>query len=74
MVHPVESLTVIPEGLETEAVAPLLCGTEDLSRDSKTLADHPSAGLTIYSAIMRAGLKPGQWIVLPGAGGGLGHL
>lgn len=24
--------------------------------------------------MLRSGVKPGQWIVLPGAGGGLGHL
>ena len=32
------------------------------------------AGLTIYSAIAKANLKPNDWLVLPGAGGGLGHL
>ena len=32
------------------------------------------AGLTIYSAIAKAGLECGNWLILPGAGGGLGHL
>ena len=32
------------------------------------------AGLTIYSAIAKANLSLGDWMVLPGAGGGLGHL
>jgi len=32
------------------------------------------AGITMYSAITKLNLKPGQWLVLPGAGGGLGHL
>ncbi|EKV06736.1 hypothetical protein PDIG_76450 [Penicillium digitatum PHI26] len=31
-------------------------------------------GVTAYSACKRSGVKPGQWIVLPGAGGGLGHF
>lgn len=32
------------------------------------------AGLTIYAAIKKAGLKPGQRIGIMGCGGGLGHL
>ncbi|KAI2957130.1 hypothetical protein CBS147322_2235 [Aspergillus niger] len=31
-------------------------------------------GLTVYVACKRSNVKAGQWIVLPGAGGGLGHL
>lgn len=31
-------------------------------------------GVTAYTACKRSGVKPGQWIVLPGAGGGLGHF
>ncbi|KAL2206877.1 GroES-like protein [Sarocladium strictum] len=32
------------------------------------------AGLTAYAALRRAGTKPGQWLVVSGAGGGVGHL
>lgn len=31
-------------------------------------------GVTAYVACKRSQVKPGQWIVLPGAGGGLGHV
>lgn len=31
-------------------------------------------GVTAYVACKRSNVRPGQWIVLPGAGGGLGHL
>ncbi|KAJ9637210.1 hypothetical protein H2201_001607 [Coniosporium apollinis] len=31
-------------------------------------------GVTAYVACKRSAVRPGQWIVLPGAGGGLGHL
>lgn len=31
-------------------------------------------GVTAYSAAKRSNVKPGGWIVLPGAGGGLGHF
>ncbi|PLB53818.1 putative alcohol dehydrogenase [Aspergillus steynii IBT 23096] len=31
-------------------------------------------GVTAYTACKRSAVQPGQWIVLPGAGGGLGHL
>lgn len=32
------------------------------------------AGVTVYRAIKYSETVPGDWIVLPGAGGGLGHL
>lgn len=32
------------------------------------------AGLTVYSALKRSNARPGQWVVISGAGGGLGHL
>lgn len=31
-------------------------------------------GVTAYKACKTSEVKPGQWIVLPGAGGGLGHF
>ncbi|KAJ9640853.1 hypothetical protein H2204_003142 [Knufia peltigerae] len=31
-------------------------------------------GLTVYSALRKSGAHPGDWVVVPGAGGGLGHL
>ncbi|KAH0831547.1 Alcohol dehydrogenase 1 [Fonsecaea pedrosoi] len=32
------------------------------------------AGLTMYSAVAKARLRPGDWVLIPGAGGGLGHI
>lgn len=32
------------------------------------------AGVTVYKAIKESGVKAGEWLVIPGAGGGLGHL
>jgi propanol-preferring alcohol dehydrogenase len=32
------------------------------------------AGATIYSSIRRCELSPGDWIIISGCGGGLGHL
>jgi len=32
------------------------------------------AGVTTYSALRKADVKSGQWVVVAGAGGGLGHL
>jgi D-arabinose 1-dehydrogenase-like Zn-dependent alcohol dehydrogenase len=32
------------------------------------------AGATIYSSIKRCQLSPGDWIIISGCGGGLGHL
>ena len=32
------------------------------------------AGVTVYSALRKSGAESGSWVVLLGAGGGLGHL
>ena len=32
------------------------------------------AGMTVHSALRRARTQPGQWIIVSGAGGGLGHI
>ncbi|KAF2014752.1 alcohol dehydrogenase [Aaosphaeria arxii CBS 175.79] len=49
----------IPDGLASEIAAPLLC-----------------AGLSLAGAISKCEpeVKPGQWIAIVGAGGGLGHI
>ncbi|KAL2005123.1 hypothetical protein VTN00DRAFT_2973 [Thermoascus crustaceus] len=59
VVSPAEWASPIPETLKPEAVAPLLC-----------------AGLTMYGALKKLDkfCQKGNWIVLMGAGGGLGHL
>ncbi|KAH9478404.1 Alcohol dehydrogenase 3 [Psilocybe cubensis] len=57
LVSYVHSVTPIPEGLESEAAASILC-----------------AGVTVYRALKYSESSPGDWVVLPGAGGGLGHL
>ncbi|KAJ5118203.1 hypothetical protein N7448_009917 [Penicillium atrosanguineum] len=52
-------LSHIPDGLPSEVAAPLLC-----------------AGLSMAGAISRLEpeLERGNWVIIPGAGGGLGHL
>jgi len=42
--------------------------------DSAEAASILCAGVTVYRAIKYSNAIIGQWIVLPGAGGGLGHL
>jgi propanol-preferring alcohol dehydrogenase len=32
------------------------------------------SGSTIYCSLKESGLKPGDWAVFPGAGGGVGHM
>jgi propanol-preferring alcohol dehydrogenase len=32
------------------------------------------AGVTVYSALKRSNARPGNWVVISGAGGGLGHI
>ncbi|KAJ6109567.1 hypothetical protein N7486_001802 [Penicillium sp. IBT 16267x] len=42
--------------------------------DSAEAAPMLCAGVTVYSALKRSNARPGQWVVISGAGGGLGHL
>jgi alcohol dehydrogenase, propanol-preferring len=42
--------------------------------DSQAAASLLCAGVTVYRAIKYSQTQHGDWIVLPGAGGGLGHL
>jgi hypothetical protein len=42
--------------------------------DSADAAPLLSAGLISYSALRKCGAKSGDWVVVSGAGGGLGHL
>ncbi|KAF9479794.1 mannitol-1-phosphate dehydrogenase [Pholiota conissans] len=53
----VHSVTPIPENIDSESAASILC-----------------AGLTVYRALKYSETTPGDWVVIPGAGGGLGHL
>ncbi|KAA8642103.1 hypothetical protein EYZ11_001226 [Aspergillus tanneri] len=32
------------------------------------------AGVTVYAALKRSKAQPGQWVIISGAGGGLGHI
>ncbi|KAH8772068.1 alcohol dehydrogenase II [Hyaloscypha sp. PMI_1271] len=42
--------------------------------DSAAAAPLLCAGVTVYSALLKSQTKPGDWVVVSGAGGGLGHL
>ena len=44
------------------------------SLDSALAAPMLCAGVTVYAALKRSGAKSGDWVVIPGAGGGLGHI
>jgi len=53
--------------------------TSQLSKipDGLSLADAAPilcAGVTVYKALKESGARAGEWICIPGAGGGLGHL
>jgi alcohol dehydrogenase, propanol-preferring len=59
-IAPATYATPIPDGVPSDLAAPLLCG-----------------GVTVYSALKKLidqGARAGDWVVIPGGGGGLGHL
>jgi len=42
--------------------------------DGASAAPILCAGVTVYSAVKKSGIRLGQWVAVTGAGGGLGHL
>lgn len=42
--------------------------------DSAAAAPMLCAGVTVTAALRKANMKSGDWVVFPGAGGGLGHI
>jgi propanol-preferring alcohol dehydrogenase len=54
---------------DAQYVAPIPEGV-----DSAKVAPLLCGGVTVYVALQKAGLRPGQWVALSGAGGGLGSL
>lgn len=65
----------VPGTFQQYTVSPV----EGLTMIPESLGDEVAApllcaGVTMYGAISRAGIKKGEWLVLTGAGGGLGHL
>ncbi|KAJ6188381.1 hypothetical protein N7519_003289 [Penicillium mononematosum] len=42
--------------------------------DPRVMGPVLCAGLTAYKAVLNANVRPGNWLVVIGAGGGLGHL
>ncbi|KAL5532475.1 ADH1_2 [Sanghuangporus sanghuang] len=44
------------------------------SLDSPTASAIMCAGLSVYSALQQCNAHIGDWVIVPGAGGGLGHL
>lgn len=68
-------MTPIPKNLESNAAASILCAVYIICfLYALPSIDTPIQGLTVYRAIKYSETEAGDWIVLPGAGGGLGHL
>ena len=44
------------------------------SIESSAAASILCAGVTVYRALKYSETNPGDWVILPGAGGGLGHM
>jgi propanol-preferring alcohol dehydrogenase len=66
----------IPDGVSDEEAGPVrfIPVSNLLLRLPLTIYQIMCGGVTAYTALKRSAVKPGQWVVLPGAGGGLGHF
>ncbi|KAI4209441.1 MAG: hypothetical protein LQ351_007627 [Letrouitia transgressa] len=79
VVSPANYVTPIPDALESADAAVMNPLPPSLARRMKKdgTADHIQpllcAGITTYAALRRSQAKSGQWVVISGAGGGLGE-
>ena len=78
IVSPAVHVTKIPKELPPAEAAPLLCGRcwnfvllFFLPVNANSIG---IAGIAMYSSIKKTKTRPGDWLVIPGAGGGLGHM
>ena len=61
--------------LPTDYVTPLPSAEEMAGKGGlEVLGPTLCAGVTAYKAVGNTGVRPGEWIVIIGAGGGLGHF
>ncbi len=67
-------MAIISEGPPASILAPLLCGKHIILRRQVEAKFMAAAGVTMHSAIKKAGLVKDDFLVVSGAGGGLGHL
>lgn len=51
-----------------------VCSLPRIPKDPRRINIQNLAGIAMYSSIMKTKTRPGDWLVLPGAGGGLGHM
>lgn len=71
----IHHVTPIPDGMDSADAAPILCAVSlQILLQVWLLILSPTKGVTVYRAIKYSDTHIGDWIVLPGAGGGLGHL
>lgn len=74
IVSPALHVTKIPEQLSPDSAAPLLCGMFAVICRKKPYLYTVSAGIAMYSSIMKTKSRPGDYLAIIGAGGGLGHM
>jgi len=70
----VQHVTPIPDAIESFDAASILCAVSVRSPLVVLFIHCLMQGVTVYRAIKNSDTHIGDWIVLPGAGGGLGHL
>lgn len=71
-----QHVTPIPDGIDSFDAASILCAVSvrSILVDLIPFIHCFVKGVTVYRAIKNSDTNIGDWIVLPGAGGGLGHL
>ncbi|OJJ45513.1 hypothetical protein ASPZODRAFT_621519 [Penicilliopsis zonata CBS 506.65] len=65
-------LTQLPDDVNPAEIGPVLCA--GLTAYKVSIISLFLHGLTNFQAVLNTQIKPGNWLVVVGAGGGLGHL
>lgn len=75
VVQVVDQVVPIPDELPNAEATAIMCAVSaPQPADCIELIRYAPKGLTVYAALRQCEAHVGQWIAIPGAGGGLGHL
>lgn len=74
----IDTVTPIPDEVSNVDAAAIMCAVREPSTlellSAIVVLNLFTQGLTVHSALRQANLSVNEWVVILGAGGGLGHL
>lgn len=67
-----DNLTILPDDIDPVEMGPILCAGITAYKVGLPTARLPPAQLIVSQCVQSANFKPGEWVVVIGAAGGMG--